>query len=258
MAHIRYKSDVRDAEWQIIEPLVAQKPGRGRKREVNIREVVNGIFYIVKTGCQWEYLPKDFPDYRHVNYYYRKWIEDGRWDVVLQQVREDVRECAGKQPTPSAGILDSQSVKTAHRAEETGYDGNKKVKGRKRHTLVDTLGLLLLVWVTSAAFADRDAGAQLLDEAHEQFPRIEKVWADSSYSGELVDYAKTSANISLDIVRPKPDQIGFEVQPKRWIVERSYGWMNLYRRLSKDYEYRSKSSETMIKVAAIRIMLRRL
>src|SRR5689334_17900970 len=148
---IRYPTDLNDAEWEEVAPIVAQKKGRGRKRTVNIREVLNAIFYLDKTGCQWEMLPKDFPDYRHVNYYYLQWTRKGIWDVVLDTLRRAIRKQEGRDEQPSAAVLDSQSVKTTGKGEERGYDSGKQVKGRKRHIVVDTLGLLLLVLVTSAS-----------------------------------------------------------------------------------------------------------
>jgi putative transposase len=254
----RYPTDVTDAEWSIIAPIVAQRPGRGRKRTVNIREVVNAIFYLNKTGCQWEMLPKEFPDYRHVNYYYLQWTRNGLWDLVEDLLRQAVRSAEGRDSEPTAAIMDSQSIKTTGKGEERGYDSGKQVKGRKRHLLVDTLGLIRLVFVTSASIQDRDGGADICDAAQQQFPKLKKIWADSAYRGELVEYVAQWCRFALEIV-PKPQgQRGFQVQPKRWIVERTLGWLNLYRRLSKDYERRIESSEAMIKIASIRIMLRRL
>lgn len=255
---IRYPTDLSDAEWEAVAPIVAQKKGRGRKRIVNIREVLNAIFYLDKTGCQWEMLPKDFPDYRHVNYYYLQWTRKGIWDVVLEMLRRAIRMREGRDEQPSAAVLDSQSVKTTGKGEARGYDSGKQVKGRKRHIVVDTLGLLLLVLVTSASVQDRDGGVELCDEAHQKFPRLKKIWADSAYRGELVDYVAQWCRFVLEIVKKPADQRGFQVQPKRWIVERTLAWFNLFRRLSKDYERTIISSEAMIKIASIRMMLRRL
>jgi putative transposase len=252
-----YPTDISDEAWEWIASLLAQGPGPGRKRSVDIREVVNAIFYLDKTGCQWEMLPHDFPDYRHVNYYYLEWTRSGKWDQVLDHLRELARVAAGKHPEPSAGVLDSQSVKTSAAGEERGYDGGKNVKGRKRHILVDTLGLLLLVMVSSAAWHDRDGGVELCDEAHQKFARLRKIWADRSYRGELVEYVAQWCRFVLEIVTPAPEQSGFQVQAKRWIVERSFGWLTSFRRLSKDYETTTESSEAMLKIANIQWMLRR-
>lgn len=252
-----YPTDISDEAWEWIAPLLAQPTGPGRKRTANIREMVNAIFYLDKTGCQWEMLPHDFPDYRHVNYYYLEWTRGGLWDQVLDRLRELARVAAGKLPEPSAGVIDSQSVKTTGHGEERGYDGGKNVKGRKRHILVDTLGLLLLVLVTRASLHDRDGGVELCDEAHQKFPRLQKIWADNSYAGELVDYVHQWCRFVLEIVKRPPDQRGFQIQPKRWIVERALGWLTPFRRLSKEYETTTESSEAMIKIANIQWMLRR-
>jgi putative transposase len=252
-----YPTDISDEAWEWIAPILAQGAGPGRPRTADIREMVNAIFYLDKTGCQWEMLPHDFPDYRHVNYYYLEWTRSGIWDQVLSRVRELARVGAGKHPEPTAGVMDSQSVKTTGHGEERGYDAGKNVKGRKRHVVVDTLGLLLLVLVTRASLQDRDGGVELCDMVQQQFATVKKIWADSSYRGELVDYVRLWCRFVLEIVTRPPEQRGFQIQPKRWIVERSLGWLNSFRRLSKDYENTTESSEAMIKIANIQWMLRR-
>jgi putative transposase len=254
----RYPTDISDEAWEWLAPLLAQRAGPGRKRTIDIREVVNAIFYLNKTGCQWEMLPHEFPDYRHVNYYYLEWTRSGVWDEVLTRVRETARVAAGKRAKPTAAILDSQSVKTTGAGEERGFDAGKKVKGRKRHIAVDTLGLLLLVLVTSASVHDRDGGAELVDELQHHHPQLKKAWADSAYAGELVSYVQQWCRFVLEIVKRPPDQKGFQIQLKRWIVERSFGWLNAFRRLSKDYENTVVSSETMVKIANLQWMLRRI
>jgi len=253
-----YPTDISDEAWEWIAPLLAQGAGPGRPRTVDSREIVNAIFYLDKTGCQWEMLPHDFPDYRHVNYDYLEWTRGGVWDQVLSSVRELARVAAGKAPEPSAAVMDSQSVKTIGHGDARGYDAGKQVKGRKRPIVVDTLGLLLLVMVTSASLQDRDGGVQLGDEVQQQFARIKKMWADSSYRGELVEYVQLWCRFVLEIVKRPAEQRGFQVQKKRWIVERTLGWLNPFRRLSKDYENTTTSSESMVKIAHIHVLLRRI
>ncbi len=259
MSRLPYPSDLTDAQWEQIEPHVPKpKPG-GRPASVDRREIVNAVLYLVREGITWRAMPHDFPPYRTVYHYFRIWRDDGSWQTIHDALRDDVRTAAGREVSPSVAIIDAQSVKTVEQpATCRGFDNGKKVKGRKRHIAVDTLGLLLVVAVTAADVGDR-AGARLLAGGLlGRFSRLVTLFADAGYSGRpLTEWLGDFGGWALEIVRGLKDQDGFEVQPKRWIVERTLGWLNRYRRLSKDYEGHPETSEVMILIAMTHVMVRR-
>ena len=262
MSNQLYPSDLTDREWEYIKDLIPPaKPG-GRERTTDMRLTMNAIFYLDRTGCQWRYLPHEYPPWQTVYGYFRTWRLTGLWERIHDRLRALVREQEGRERQPTAAILDSQSVKTTDRGgRERGYDAGKQTYGRKRHILVDTLGLLLLVVVHSAGIQDRDGARAVLAPLAHRFSQLRKIWADGIYNGGLAEWLwnlRTRNRIVLEIVKRSDQLKGFVVLPRRWVVERTFAWLSFHRRMSKDYEYLPETSEALIRVAMIRLMLARL
>jgi putative transposase len=227
-------------------------------RTVDMREVINGIFYELRSGCAWRMLPHDLPPRQTVYHYFRQWQGDGTWERMNEALRTQLREADGRQAEPSAAIIDSQSVKTTNVKGIRGYDAGKKVKGRKRHILVDTMGLLLIVLVHAANIQDRDGAKLVFNKAKQYFSRLRLIWADGGYAGKLIAWVLNNHNWVLEIVKRSDDVKGFQVLPRRWVVERTFAWLSFCRRLSKDYEVLPETSEAMIYAAMVHLMVRRL
>lgn len=256
---MRYTSDLTDAEWQFIHYCFPKPSPTGRPREHAYRELLDAMFYLNRTGCQWRNLPTDFAPWRTVYHYFRLWKRSGLWAEIHTHLREFVRQLEGRHRHASAAILDSQSVKSTECSDTRGYDAGKKVNGRKRHVLVDTLGLILLVLVLPANIQDRAAARQLLERFYGASRRrtVKHIWADGGYAGTLLAWAQRLWRCTVEIVK-RTDARGFRVLPRRWVVERTFGWLGRYRRLNRDYERQTHTGETMIYVAMIRLMLVRL
>jgi transposase len=252
-----------DGQWEAIEavlPPAASRIGRGRPEAHARRLILDAVFYLVAEGIRWRALPKEFPPWQTVYGFFTRWRDDGTWQRVHDALRDQVRVLEGRDPLPTAAVIDSQSVKGAETvgAARRGYDAGKKINGIKRHVAVDTLGLLLVVMVSTAGVQDRDGAFRLLSLLRERFSTIQLVWADGGYAGRLVTWAAKVIRLSVTVVKRSDDTKGFAVLPRRWVVERTLAWLTRNRRLVRDYERRADTHEAMTTIAMIALMSRRL
>ncbi len=252
----RYPTDLSDSQWLLLEGILNDN----RKRKHSLRDIFNAIFYLVKTGCQWRMLPKCFPQWELVYYYFTKWKHTGVIEQVHEFLRDFTRKKAGRNVSPSLACIDSQSVKTTRLGgHDRGFDGGKNIKGRKRHIVTDSLGLLLTVVVHAANVHDSKGAFAVIASLKGRFGRLVKVVADGGYRGELIEKTKAAFGFILEIVlRPDESSKKFQVIPYRWVVERTFAWFESYRRLSKDFEFKTDTSEAIIQVAMIKLMMNRI
>jgi len=255
----KYDTHLTDAQWAYLKPMLPKPAKRGRP-PLDRRRIIDAILYLAKCGCPWRYLPADFPNYKTVFHVFRQWVLNHHWAVIHDTLRVLMRRAHGRRSRPTAAILDSQSVKSAGHGGSVGYDAGKRIKGRKRHLLVDTLGLILGVAITPANATERDGAQMLLGRVLVWFAWLRLLWVDGGYAGEAFAQwvKKLRPKLEVEVVKRSDKTKGFKVLPHRWVVERTFGWLMLYRSLARDYETTESSAEAWIYLAMIRIQLRRL